>query len=65
MLHHCEPHTGTVMDMDMDTDTVLAVVVQVTGELPAGTGLCTKAMDRRVAPKIADYTSHPYEEAHE
>lgn len=63
MLHHCEPHTGTVMDMDMDT--VLAVVVQVTGELPAGTGLCTKAMDRRVAPKIADYTSHPYEEAHE
>ena len=51
--------------MDMDMDTVLAVVVQVTGELPAGTGLCTKAMDRRVAPKIADYTSHPYEEAHE
>ena len=51
--------------MDMDMDTVLAVVVQVTGELPAGTGLCTKAMDRRVAPKIADYTSHLYEEAHE
>lgn len=44
-----------------EEDTTVVVAVSVTGAAVAGTGLCTKATDRRVAPKIADQVQPEHE----